>query len=448
MKIFPLSKHSQGETITIVMIIMIVIVAMFIVTSLVINTINNQKEQIHGEIFAITLDSPSKPISNEFMVQVKVHRGSGKANLNSIKFLLKDDKGNFYNYNSTNIPDELETKTYTIPYADIGLSSGKIIQVQFFPVLNDSNNKQIIGIPSPELKIGSESAALPTCVENARRCSSATAYQICHSNAWETPITCEDSNACNGVETCSAGACQAGTLITCNPGYICSNGVCVFDISVGLVSWWKFDGSVQDSVGINHGILGPGAIIENGYLTLNGTNTSYVNISNLNANGLSFGANNFSVSFWINPKKAGTYQYIFSNGAPMSGYGANYGYWIRLNTLNQIEFAAGTYPSNVFRIASINPIPLNQWTNVQAIKNNTGVSLYFNNNLQQISIGYNSFSNTNASSFCQKAIGYFNKPCNDGNGFGSYFNGSIDNLMIYNKTLNINEINVIYNSQK
>jgi hypothetical protein len=48
-----------------------------------------------------------------------------------------------------------------------------------------------------------------------------------------TPISgtapgCTDSNPCNGTETCADGTCQAGTLVTCPPGFSCNpaNGMC------------------------------------------------------------------------------------------------------------------------------------------------------------------------------------------------------------------------------
>ncbi|HEX2734315.1 MAG TPA: lectin-like protein [Polyangiaceae bacterium] len=41
-----------------------------------------------------------------------------------------------------------------------------------------------------------------------------------------TPSNCVDSNACNGTETCSAGACQAGTPPSLNDGNACTTDAC------------------------------------------------------------------------------------------------------------------------------------------------------------------------------------------------------------------------------
>jgi len=37
---------------------------------------------------------------------------------------------------------------------------------------------------------------------------------------------CDDSNACNGIETCSGGTCQAGSPLTCNDGNACTTDTC------------------------------------------------------------------------------------------------------------------------------------------------------------------------------------------------------------------------------
>lgn len=39
-----------------------------------------------------------------------------------------------------------------------------------------------------------------------------------------TPVICDDGDACNGVETCQAGACQPGSPVICDDGDVC-NGV-------------------------------------------------------------------------------------------------------------------------------------------------------------------------------------------------------------------------------
>lgn len=39
-------------------------------------------------------------------------------------------------------------------------------------------------------------------------------------------VSCNDGNACNGVETCSAGTCRAGTAPSCNDGDACTTDSC------------------------------------------------------------------------------------------------------------------------------------------------------------------------------------------------------------------------------
>src|SRR6185369_12818363 len=50
-----------------------------------------------------------------------------------------------------------------------------------------------------------------------------------------TALSCDDGNACNGVETCSAGACVPGTPVTCTASDQCHDaGTC--DPTTGVCS--------------------------------------------------------------------------------------------------------------------------------------------------------------------------------------------------------------------
>ena len=109
---------------------------------------------------------------------------------------------------------------------------------------------------------------------------------------------CKDSDACNGLETCSAGACLNGVPINsndndpctadnCNPdsglvthtpvpeGTSCSDGqvcngeeLCLVtggscaSVPSGAVSWWRGENNANDSVSMNHGTLAGGTTFQ------------------------------------------------------------------------------------------------------------------------------------------------------------------------------------------
>src|SRR5207245_11505855 len=48
----------------------------------------------------------------------------------------------------------------------------------------------------------------------------------CLREAWPTGASCRDGNGCNGVETCQAGVCTAGTPLGCNDNNPCTTDSC------------------------------------------------------------------------------------------------------------------------------------------------------------------------------------------------------------------------------
>ena len=49
--------------------------------------------------------------------------------------------------------------------------------------------------------------------------------------------SCDDGDACNGVETCSGGSCQPGTALSCDDGEPCTTGdSCVLGACVAVAS--------------------------------------------------------------------------------------------------------------------------------------------------------------------------------------------------------------------
>jgi len=71
------------------------------------------------------------------------------------------------------------------------------------------------------VKVNSISTTAP------RLASISITYTLCSTNA-----ECDDGNACNGLETCSAGQCVPGTPVSCNDGIYC-NGIETCNPSTG-----------------------------------------------------------------------------------------------------------------------------------------------------------------------------------------------------------------------
>ncbi len=86
---------------------------------------------------------------------------------------------------------------------------------------------------------GSCQAGSPPDCDDSMACSvdSCDAVTGCindMSSCCSSDAECDDSDACNGIETCVAGSCEAGTPVNCNDGDACTDDSC--DTGTGLCS--------------------------------------------------------------------------------------------------------------------------------------------------------------------------------------------------------------------
>lgn len=130
--------------------------------------------------------------------------------------------------------------------------------------------------------------------------------------------------------------------------------------------------------------------------------------------------NNFTISSWIYLKSSGTMPVYYK---PCS-------YEFLINSNNQTQFKL----NNATTFSNSQSINLSQWTFVAISYNGTSLNFWINQNKtsQAYSSGYYKPSNT-----FEAIIGkdYFDN-----------FNGTIDEIIVYDKALTDNEINLLYNS--
>jgi len=199
--------------------------------------------------------------------------------------------------------------------------------------------------------------------------------------------------------------------------YIREDGT-IGDISeAGLVSWWKFDGNAEDSIGTNDGNLQNGASVNpNGELVLEGGG-EYMSTS---TSGVAEG----TISIWVYIDS-----YVSSDvilGKRTSGC---YSSSIFIDAGNFAVYSTG--PGE-----TIGEFSLNDWTNLVIVRSNlpTEINYYINGNLEltnSFNINLNELlANVGASCNGEKSI-----------------NGKIDNGMLFNRILSQEEITAIYNNQ-
>jgi hypothetical protein len=209
-----------------------------------------------------------------------------------------------------------------------------------------------------------------------------------------------------------------------------------------LVAYYHFDealwngttGEVKDAVGLYNG-TGKGGInttTTDGYFyrggSFNGSN--YISVPSNNA--LSLNTTNFTVSFWV--KYTGlSYAYLIDKAAGGGGKG-----WGFVTSSGRIIFEINPYGGSRLQTASTNSYNDNNWHSVIGIANRTGnMSLYIDGN--QV----NTRDINSSSSFGLQ----INNPLTISNnaGFDSdFFNGSIDEIMIFNRSLTSDEVKELY----
>jgi hypothetical protein len=210
------------------------------------------------------------------------------------------------------------------------------------------------------------------------------------------------------------------------------------DFDNSLVGWWRMDdvnttglgAAVYDYTGVNNGTaVGNASQVEAGYLGkgfgFDGSDNTDIDVEN---EIFSAGTKNFTVSVWFSPRAEESRR----QGIVYSKENQSFGIYIETNNL--VKYAINTNVST-YLDTSQNPSE-NQWTHVTLvyIENNESV-LYFNGVKDESSI--------------QAVSGILDGP--GGITIGSfsdisnrYFNGSIDDVMIFNRSLSAEEIVGLY----
>lgn len=157
---------------------------------------------------------------------------------------------------------------------------------------------------------------------------------------------------------------------------------------------------------------------------------SYLNIpssASLNVNG------NITIVAWIKPYSGGSEGYIASKDSDTTN-----GYFFKINyTSNATEFGSN---NDFVNASDANLFIRNGWTHVAVVANTTTVIFYKNGIANKTHVGSYSFNVLNTNTL---RIGATNDPGASGGDPGG-FNGTLDELAIYNRTLSATEILDIY----
>ena len=194
-----------------------------------------------------------------------------------------------------------------------------------------------------------------------------------------------------------------------------------------MVSWWRFDGNARDSVGGNHGTAYGGTNTNGNVLNLDGVD-DYVEINDDDS--LDIGVSNFTISVWIKRESFASRMFLVDKYNPSLG--------ISLEFSSSDNIRALIYNGTMYEIVTTNAYTDKNWYNIIWKRDSDTAYLYVNNVLKGTVDGVDNVDITNN---LDLNLGRYQF----GNDF--FFNGSIDDVMIFNKALSEDEIKAIYNNQ-
>ena len=206
----------------------------------------------------------------------------------------------------------------------------------------------------------------------------------------------------------------------------------------GLVSWWKFEGDATDSVGENDGTIVGDVDYDNNVLNLDG-DEDYVNVGWLN--GIMNNTNSFTISAWVFPvsfpesdSSADDYMILnFGGDSPV--------FLMRGNESISEGWIGGYYGDDrAYHSLHYNVDYLtNEWKFLVLTYDGSNIYFYINSMLINETLDTHKINQRNS-------LGRI------GAGGSSiakrYFNGSIDDVMVFDKALIKEEVIAIYENQR
>jgi len=205
----------------------------------------------------------------------------------------------------------------------------------------------------------------------------------------------------------------------------------------GLVGWWPFNSNTADQSGYGDDGVNSGATLTsgqngqaNGAYSFDGASSQIVvaDAPQLDMTGAQ------TISVWINPSSnAAIIKGILSKD--ISGGLSNPAYSLQLTASGNLISYNTTNASNSYQSIASNAVATTgSWTLLTGVYNGTTMYLYINGVLY-------------GSTVTQTNVGATSAPLRIGqqkNGSGRWFNGSIDDVRVYNRALSSSEVAALY----
>jgi hypothetical protein len=131
-----MKKRGQANIVVVVLLILIVIAAVVVIANVLMSVVKKGTEQVGIGAFTTQIEIKEATISIGGDISVSVHLGSGGEELSELKLFFEDAAGNIHTETiTTNLPGEIETKTYPFLASDLGITE-KITKVSAVPMFD------------------------------------------------------------------------------------------------------------------------------------------------------------------------------------------------------------------------------------------------------------------------------------------------------------------------
>jgi len=431
-----MNKKGLSEVITTVLLILLVLGAIVLIWTIIRPMIQKSSEQISADALISSLSIPpsSVIVSSDNNVTLKVKRNADPGNITGVNVILETASGQRKTFKVSGAINELESKTITIPASQHGITE-QITQVLIAAVVTNAAGQEVSSSITTGSKVTSSTSTVtnPTCTSNWA-CSS---WSTCSNN--QQTRTCTDSNNCNPPTNLQSLTQSCTSQIN----YIPTNG---------LVGYWKFDETsgttFADSSGNTVAGTGSSGTISNGAgKILRGGNFNglgdYVNVPD-NNNLDNFSA--FSISAWIYKKDARLSVFLSKRDTDTSAALPYLLYVLADGSL--LFYTTGSSATASYLTAGAGTINQNAWYHIVAtFSNSTNTTLYVNG-AQKSATFSNSGGTFNRTVHIPAGLkigtyGLFTGTPPD----SSYaWNGTIDEVAIWNRALSSTEVSTMYNA--
>ena len=202
-----------------------------------------------------------------------------------------------------------------------------------------------------------------------------------------------------------------------------------------LIAYWKLDGDATDSAGTNDGTIygaTPTTGQINDALDFDGSG-NYVDVGSTSELKLVTAG---SISVWVKPNSLYQNSIINKRGGSNGG-NKNENYWLVFGSVNSCAMIIGDGSDYAEAEIPIENFSLDNWYHIVGFWDSANVMIYLNGDLKGIQP--NTLSGVITSDSYPLRIGYDSRA-------GWHFDGTIDDVRIYNRALSAEEIEQMYNA--